>query len=90
MYKAIVHLNRYTQEDEKRFLAYVASLPGTQYFIRNIWDIEPEIIVSDYHEYREVMDRLKEQFPEVIRNVETVLMKTDEWTPGFRNLLKGK
>lgn len=89
-YKAIIHLDRYSKDDEKKLLAYVSSLPTVQYFIRNIWDIEPEIVVSDYHEYRMIMDKLKEQFPEVIRNIETVLMKTDEWTPGFRNLLKAK
>jgi Lrp/AsnC family leucine-responsive transcriptional regulator len=87
-YKAIIHLDRYTKEDEKRLLAYVSSIPNIQYFIRNIWDAEPELVVKDYHEYREIMDRVKAGFPLTIRNVEAVLMKTDEWTPGYRNLLK--
>jgi len=86
-YKAIFHLDRYTKEDEKRLLEYISSLPNIQYFIRNIWDIEPELVVGDYHEYRDLIERVKAEFPETIRNVESVLMKTDEWTPGFRNLL---
>ncbi len=89
-YKAILHLDRYTKEDEKRLLEYMSGLPCTQYFIRNIWDIEPELVVSDYHEYREIIERVKDEFPLVIKNVETALMKSDEWTPGFRNLLKAK
>jgi len=91
LYKAILHLEKYDKEDEKKLLEYVSSLPNTQYFIRNIWDIEPELVVTDYHEYREIIEKLKAEFPMVIRNVEAVLMKSDEWTPGYRNLLrKGK
>ena len=89
-YKAIMHLERYTKEDEKKLLAYMSSLPGIQYFIRNIWDIEPEIVVPSYHDYRELMEKVKLEFPFVIKNIESVLMKTDEWTPGYRNLLGAK
>jgi len=89
-YKAIFHLERYSMEDEKKLLGYMSGLPGIQYFIRNIWDIEPEIVVSGYHEYREIMEKVKAEFPFVIRNIESVLMKTDEWTPGYKNLLKAK
>lgn len=89
-YKAIIHLERYTKEDEKRLLAYMSGLPGLQYFIRNIWDVEPEIVVPGYHEYRELMEVLKKEFPFVIKNMESVVMKTDEWTPGYRNLLKAE
>ncbi len=91
LYKAILHLERYDKDDEKKLLEYVSSLPNTQYFIRNIWDIEPELVVTDYHEYCDIIEKLKAEFPMVIRNVEAVLMKSDEWTPGYRNLLrKGK
>ncbi|MBI5227587.1 AsnC family transcriptional regulator [Candidatus Micrarchaeota archaeon] len=90
MYKAIVHLEKYTKEDEKRLLEYVSGIPNIQYFIRNNWDLEPELVVSNYHEYREITDELRKNFPQVIRNVEAVLMKSDEWTPGFGNMLSNK
>jgi DNA-binding Lrp family transcriptional regulator len=86
-YKAILHIDKYSKEDEKKLLEYVSRLSGSQYLIRNIWNIEPEIVVEDYHEYRMIVEKLKENFPFVIKNVESVLFKTDEWTPGFRNLL---
>ncbi len=89
-YKAIMHLERYTHDDETKLLAHMSGLPGIQYLIRNIWDIEPEIVVSGYPEYRELMDVVKAEFPFVIKNIESVVMKTDEWTPGYRNLLKAK
>jgi DNA-binding Lrp family transcriptional regulator len=88
LYKAILHIDRYTKDDEKRLLEYMSRMPGIQYLIRDIWNMEPEFVMGDYHEYYDAMERLKREFPQVIRNIESVLMKTDEWTPGYRNLLK--
>ena len=88
LYKAIIRLDRYSKEDEKNLLSYVSSLPSIQYFIRNISQIEPELVASNYQEYYEIIENLKKEFPDVIKTVDTVLMMTDEWTPGFGNLLK--
>jgi len=88
MYKAIIHLDRYTKTDEKKLLTYISSIPNVQYFIRNVWNIEPEFIVGNYHKYYDLMNKVKAEFPHVIRNVESVLMKTDEWTPGYVNMFK--
>ena len=88
LYKAIIKLDKYTKEDESKLLAYISNLPNTHYYIRNIWQIEPEIVVSSYQEYYELIENLKKEFPFVIRTVDSVLMITDEWTPGFKNLLK--
>jgi len=88
LYKAIIKLDKYTKEDESKLLTYVSNLPNVHYYIRNIWQIEPELVVSNYQEYYNIIENLKKEFPYVIRTVDTVLMITDEWTPGFRNLLK--
>lgn len=88
LYKAIIRLDRYNKEDEKKLLAYISKLPNVQYFIRNISQIEPELVVSSYQEYYEIIENLKKEFPEVIHTIDTVLMITDEWTPGFKNLFK--
>ncbi len=87
LYKAIIRLDKYSKEDEKRLLNYFSRLPNTHYYIRNIWTIEPEIVVSSYQEYYKIIEDLKKEFPYVIRTVESVLMITDEWTPGFKSLL---
>jgi len=87
LYKAIIKLDRYTKEDEKKLLEYLSNIPNIHYFIRNIWQIEPELVVSSYQEYYEIIENLKKEFPNVIRTVDSVLMITDEWTPGFKNLL---
>lgn len=88
LYKAIIRLDKYTKEDERKFLEYMSNIPNIHYFIRNIWQIEPELVAGSYQEYYEIIENLKKEFPYVIRTVDSVLMITDEWTPGFRNILK--
>jgi len=88
LYKAIIKLDTYSKEDERKLLEYLSNLPNIHYFIRNIWQVESEIVVSSYQEHYEIIENLKKEFPSVIRTVDSLLMITDEWTPGFRNLLK--
>lgn len=88
LYKAIIKLDKYSKKDEKKLLEYISNLPNTQYFIRNIWQLESELVVSDFQEYYKIIEALKKEFPYVIRTIDSVLMVTDEWTPGFKNLLK--
>src|SRR3989338_8241717 len=88
LYKAIIRVDRYSKEDERKMLEYISRIPNIQYYIRNLWQIEPEFVVSSYQEYYQIIEKLKEQFPNVIRTVDSVLMITDEWTPGFGNLVK--
>ncbi|HLD86452.1 MAG TPA: winged helix-turn-helix transcriptional regulator [Candidatus Nanoarchaeia archaeon] len=90
LYKAIIRVDRYSKEDERKMLEYISRIPNIQYYIRNLWQIEPEFVVSSYQEYYQIIEKLKEQFPNVIRTVDSVLMITDEWTPGFGNLVKSK
>ncbi len=88
LYKSIITLDKYTKEDERKLLEYLSNIPNLHYFIRNMWQFEPEIVVSSYQEYYEIIEDLKKEFPYVIRTIDSVLMITDEWTPGFKNLLK--
>jgi DNA-binding Lrp family transcriptional regulator len=87
LYKSIIRLDRYNKEDEKKLLAYISKLPNVQYFIRNLWSLEPELVVENYQEYYRIIEGLKKEFPQVIRTIDSVLMISDEWTPGFGNLL---
>lgn len=86
LYKAVIKLDKYGREEEKKLLRHMSRLPNIQYLIRNIWSVEPELIVDSYQEYYKIIEDLKKEFPEVIRTVDSMLMITDEWTPGFRNL----
>ena len=88
LYKAIIKFDEYSEKDEKKFFNYVSSLTEIQYLIQNIWQTELELVVENYKEYYNIIENLKKEFPEMIRTVDTLLMITDEWTPGFKNLLK--
>ena len=88
LYKAIIKLDRYTKEDELKLFENISTLPNVHYFIRNIWQLEPELVVGSYQEYYEIIENLKKEFPYVIRTIDSVLMITDEWTPGFKNMLE--
>lgn len=90
MFKAIVYLKGLSKEREKDLYDYIYSIDNSCYFIRNItpWDIELEFIVENYDRYTGIIGDLRKKFPDVIRNVETVLMRTDEWMPGYRSLIR--
>jgi len=88
LYKCIIKLERYTKEDEKKLVEYASAIPSIQYFIRNIWQIELELVVKNFQEYYKITEDLKGEFPDVIRSTDSVLMISDKWTPSFKNLLK--
>lgn len=86
-YKIIINLNSYSKEDEKKFYQYVSRRPEMQYLIRNIWQLELEIVVKNFKKYYEFVEALKTKFPKMIKTIDFVLMMRDEWTTGFENLL---
>ncbi len=88
LYKAVISLDNYSKENERKFTNYISGLPQVQYFIRNIWNLEIEFVVDNYQEYYGLIESLKKEFPYMIKTVDSVLMISDEWTPGFKNLLK--
>jgi len=90
LYKAIIKIDNYSKENEKKLFDYVSRLTQVQYFIRNIWDLELELVVDSYQEYYQIIESLKKEFPYMIKTIDSVLMISDEWTPGFENLLKNK
>lgn len=89
MYKAILHIENYTKENEKEFYEYMGKLPQLNYLIRNIWQIEPEFVVRNHQEYFSIIKGIRERFAGMVRDVDTNLMKSDIWTPGYRDLIKG-
>jgi DNA-binding Lrp family transcriptional regulator len=90
LYKVIIKLDRYTKKDQAKLSEYLSRIPNIHYFIRNLWQIEPELVVETYKEFYLIIENLKKEFPGVIRSVDSLLMVSDEWTPGFKNLIKKK
>ncbi|MFH0906236.1 MAG: AsnC family transcriptional regulator [archaeon] len=88
LYKAIITLERFNSEDEKQLIRYLSNIPNIIYYIKNMWQLEIEFIVNNYQEYYKILEELKKNFTNIINTVDFVLMITDEWTPGYKNLLK--
>ena len=47
-----------------------------------------EIIVVENGSDSKHVELIKKEFPYVIKTVDSVLMITDEWTPGVKNILR--
>ena len=88
LYKAIIKIDNYNKDNEKKLFYHISKLIPAQYFIRNIWDLELELVVNNYQEYYEIIEDLKKEFPYIIKTIDSVLMISDQWTPGFKNLLE--
>jgi len=86
LYKAIIKFDKYSEKEANKLLEYLSKLPNTHYLIRNIWDIEIELAVSNNHEYYKIIENLQAEFPYSIRTIESVLMNTDEWGLGFKKI----
>ena len=84
-YKAIIVYDHYTEEVETKLADYLGQIPQIQYLSRNLGNIELEFVVHNYREYDQIIEDLKRTFPYLIRNVDTVIMFTDEWTPAYGN-----
>lgn len=89
MFKAIVYIKSITKEKEKELYGFMQTNPNSAYFIRNVtsWDMELEFIVDDYEKYTKIVSELRQKFAYIIKNVETVLMKSDEWIFEHEGLL---
>lgn len=89
IFKPIIYLESISRKREIALYTYIGNIPNIHYFIRNItpWEIEFEFAVQSYEEYLEIINKIKSEFSDIIRNIETVLMRTDEWMPGYKNLI---
>lgn len=87
-YKVVINLNQYSEDIHRDFLAYVGSLPEVQYFLRNIWSVELELIVSNYGALLVIVDEIRRRFPRLIRSIDSLLVESDEWTSAFSDLIQ--
>ncbi len=82
-FKATIHLENQSMKEERKLIELVSRIPNTQYFIRNLWEVELELVVKNYGEYNEIMNRIRMEFSDTIKNIETVIIKSDVWIPRF-------
>jgi DNA-binding Lrp family transcriptional regulator len=89
MFKAFIYFNNLSEKDEKRLFEYSKQNKNIIYLIRQLsaWDVELELMAKNYQEFSNIMNELRKEFDDVIRNYEFCLMKEDIWTFGDKEIL---
>jgi len=84
-FKIILYYRYIDKKEESRLLEYLNTLSQPIYYIKMIapWDAELEVIVESYHELNDIVDKLRKEFPDIIRNHETVIIHKENWLPGI-------
>ncbi|MBW2995997.1 Lrp/AsnC family transcriptional regulator [Candidatus Woesearchaeota archaeon] len=85
-FKIILYYRSISPEEEKRLLEYIKNLPQTTYYVKMIapWDAELELVVNNYQELNKIIDDLRREFHEIIRNHENVIITKEKWLPGIK------
>ena len=88
-FKTFLYFNNIGEKDEKRLAEYVKQHNNILFFIKQLsaWDIELEIIAKNYEEFIQIMDDIRLQFANCLRNYEFCLMREDIWFLGQKETL---
>lgn len=88
MFKAFIYINYLSEKDEWKLIEYAKQHSKIMYLIKQLsaWDIEIEIVANDYQDFTEIMNEIRLEFANVIRNYEFVVMREDIWTFGEQEL----
>lgn len=86
LYKAMITTGVYSEDDHERFVHFISQRKEIQFFVRNIWSIELELVVPHYSVYESIIGDIRRSFPKLIGSLDTLLLESDEWTPAFANL----
>ncbi len=79
--KAMLQLRQRTAEEESRLESFCARSGVVGYFIRQFgaYPIELELEVGSYDHFYKFIDDLREHFPGLIRNVDSIFLRNEEY-----------
>lgn len=74
-----VSLKNLTKQNENKFYGFCKQHPNITYLIKTVgkWDYEINVEVPDQQKFQEVFTELREQFSEIIVNMESVILFKD-------------
>jgi len=90
LYKVIFDLWSYSDEEHKKFVAYISTRPELQFFVRNIWSVELEVIVPSYQAILDFIFDITSRFPRLSAGIDTLLLESDEWTSALTYTIQRK
>ncbi len=79
--KAMLTLRDRTLEEEQQLEKFCAESKRVMYFIRQLgsYPIELEMEIEDYSRFYQILEDLKEGFPGLVKNVETIFMRDESY-----------
>jgi Lrp/AsnC family transcriptional regulator, leucine-responsive regulatory protein len=88
MFKAFIYFHNLSEQDEKKLFEYAKQHTRICYLIRQLsaWDVELEIMANNYTEFIEIIEDIREQFSNIIKNHEFCLMREDIWFFGKKHI----
>ena len=89
-YKAIIYFKRLSKIDEEKLFQWMQRQPNSQYYIRSIahWEAELEFVVENYQKFNQIINDLREEFHNVVRNQEHLIMIYETWMPAYKEMLR--
>jgi len=88
-FKAIIYFKKLSEKDEKKLFNWMEREPSSQYYIRSLapWEAELEFAVSSYQEFNKIINNLRKDFHDVIKNYEHLIMIYETWMPAYIEML---
>ena len=86
-YKVIFYLKNLTKQRENAFIDYCRRQGNMLYYIKTLgpWELELELEVRDHKHLNQIMNSIRREFNDVIRNYETILI-TEEHKGEYNTL----
>jgi DNA-binding Lrp family transcriptional regulator len=78
-YKLFISINKFKSKEYNDFIAYCKNNRNIVYLVENIgsWELEPEIEIDSEEKFYEIVDNIKNKFPEFIKKIEIVRITND-------------
>ena len=73
-YKLFIKINKMIPEEYKKFINYCKNNRNIVYLVENIgsWELEPEIEINSEEKFYDIVDEIKNNFPEFINQIDIV------------------
>lgn len=91
-FKAMIYFRTLSEKDERSLFEWMNQHPNSLYYIRSLapWEAEFEFAVQNYSQFNKIINELRAQFPQIIRNYEHLIMIQETWMPAYTEMLKAR
>jgi len=78
-FKSFIYLQNITSEKQKKLINYCKQQKNILNIVTCVgsWDFEIEFEVEDFERFNEIMKKIREKFPDLIKNYESVLISDE-------------